>query len=441
MKFRTLFLMLAAFFAIRLFIASTTPVFDTSEARYAAISANMARTGDFLVPRFTYRDVYQSFDGKPPLLFQLSGLACRTFGVNEFAVRLPVLFATLALLVLIGIAVRRVADPPRALLAAGVCLSSTAYYALAGFCMPDGLLTPCIAAAYCCHFLYLVSGNRNWTLGVFAALGVGMVVKGPVALALFAVPVFLDTCFNHRWHLIRTYRWFTSLALFLALAAPWFILMTRQNPGFLTYFFINENLLRFLVHDYGDKYGAGRETFRGMALVWLFVVTLPWPLFFAPHVRRLKGLKIRRVLRTLFIGSDTALFAWGIAGIVGFWCLTSRVPLPYVMPAVPLFAMLMALKAPANELRKYLPVAALISIVALVGTLAVVRTTSDKMPGADAPYRRGRYSYEFYHGTPDFVKETSDLPVSRSTESKTRRCAYLSGRPSLISMNDRAGSR
>ena len=42
----------------RFFIAMVTPVFDTSEARYAAISANMARTCDFLFPLFTYDDFY-----------------------------------------------------------------------------------------------------------------------------------------------------------------------------------------------------------------------------------------------------------------------------------------------------------------------------------------------------------------------------------------------
>lgn len=410
MKFQRTILIVVLLMAVRALIAVVTPVFETSEARYAAISANMARTGDFVVPRFTYRNVYQSFDGKPPMLFQLSGLACRIFGVSESAVRRPPLFAAVALLVLLWLTVRQLGGTERAGMAAAICLSCTAYYALAGFCMPDALLVPFVAAAFCFHVLYLKSGNRNWTLGVFAALGAGMMTKGPVAIALFALPILLDTCVNHRWHCIVGYRWFAGIALFLAIAAPWFVLMTHRNPGFLSYFFINENLLRYLVHDYGDKYGAGRETFRGMALVWLFVCTLPWPFLAASCLKKPFVESVKRCmwgLRRLFIGDETAVFAWGIAGIVGFWCLTSRVPLPYVMPAVPLFAALLALKAPIDRLEKFLPFAALCSIAVLSATLAVTRWTSDKMLGDDAPYRRGRYSHEFYHGTPDFAKEAA----------------------------------
>ena len=97
MKTRIVVVILATLLAVRVFLAATAPVFDTSEARYAAISANMARTGDFLVPRFTYDGRYQSFDGKPPLQFQLSALACRAFGTSEFAVRLPDILPSLPL--------------------------------------------------------------------------------------------------------------------------------------------------------------------------------------------------------------------------------------------------------------------------------------------------------------------------------------------------------
>ena len=62
--------------ATRLVVMSATPLFEPSEARYAAISANMARTGDFLVPRFTHKGIYQPFAGKPPLVFQTSGAFC-----------------------------------------------------------------------------------------------------------------------------------------------------------------------------------------------------------------------------------------------------------------------------------------------------------------------------------------------------------------------------
>ena len=58
-------LLLVALAIVRLAVMVVAPVFDPSEGRYAAICANMAESGDFLVPRFIHNRVFQSFDGKP----------------------------------------------------------------------------------------------------------------------------------------------------------------------------------------------------------------------------------------------------------------------------------------------------------------------------------------------------------------------------------------
>lgn len=405
MKSRYIIISFSAIAAFRIFLASVTPVFETSEARYAAISANMDRTNDFLVPHFTYKDRYQSFDGKPPLLFQLSALCRRIFGHNEFAVRFPAIAVNGIMLLLLWKTVLALSCGERADLAVSIATTCTAYYALSGFCMPDALLTPCVASAYFCHILHLHSEKKAWAMGVFAALAAGMLVKGPIAIVLFAGPVFLDTCINKRWKRIAQYPWLSGLALFFLIAAPWFILMHRQNPGFLEYFFINENLKRFLVHNYGDKYGAGREFFRGMAIIWAAVVTLPWfPLAWG-IIRQGKNEGLRILTDK---GETESVLTWGLIGIIGFWCLTSRVPLPYLMPIAPLFAAWLALKSDRDKLKGFLPYAALGSVLILSTSLIIGMTCTRKMPGEGAPYRRGRYSYEFYHGTPVFAKEAND---------------------------------
>ena len=390
---------LALALAVRVGVSVFTPVFDTSEARYAAIAANMARTGDFRVPRFTYKGVYQSFDGKPPLLFQAGGVCCKALGVSEIAVRLPVLAAAFVLLALLWSAVRVLAGGDRrvALLAVGVTVTATAYYALMGFCMTDGLLVTCVAGAILCHAALVKTGNRNWSLGVAVLMGFGMLVKGPVAIVEFGVPVFLDTLVNRRWAVLRRYRWFSGAALFLLVAAPWFVLRAKDDPGFLRYFFVNENLLRFLIREYGDRYGAGRETFRGMAAVWLLVVTLPWsPLVLWKLWReRESGWSLRNA-------SATAVLGWGVVGITAFWCLTSRVPIAYLIPVVPLFAGWSVLTANAGERRlaeRLFPAFSGMTMLVLTVVLLSTMLFSDKMRGAEAPYRPKRYSYEFYHAS------------------------------------------
>ena len=172
-------------------------------------------------------------------------------------------------------------------------------------------------------------------------------------------------------------------------------MMENAQPGFIRYFFVNENLLRFLVHDYGDMYGSGRETFRGMALVWALVVTLPWSLFALLRPRSM-GL---HALRTSF-----PLLASAV--ITVFWCLTSRVPIAYLLPVVPLFSAHLALRAAADESGRddawsVFPAAAAAAATVLVAMLlAVLATAPKRMPGESAkpmPHK-SRYSYEFYNG-------------------------------------------
>lgn len=124
-------LLLVALAIVRLAVMVVVPVFDPSEGRYAAICANMAESGDFLVPRFIHNRVFQSFDGKPPLLFQLGGAFCTVLGRREIAVRLPSFLAALGLLGLLFLVLRRLRDAAAARVAVLVCATSVASTATA----------------------------------------------------------------------------------------------------------------------------------------------------------------------------------------------------------------------------------------------------------------------------------------------------------------------
>lgn len=401
-QLKTFIAMIAVLALARLAVMTLAPVFDPSESRYAAICANMAESGDFLVPRFIHKGVFQSFDGKPPLLFQAGGMMCKAFGRNELSVRLPPFLSAVALLGILFFAVRRLKDAASARTAVIVCATCVSFYAAAGFCMTDVPLTFCVGGALLLESVFMKNRKRWVSWAIFALLGLGMLVKGPVALALFGLPVLADAIANRRMSILLRHDWIGGVLIFLAIAAPWYVHMERENPGFLKYFFVNENVLRFLVHDYGDRYGGGRETFRGMAAIWAVVVTLPWsPMLF------LKAREIR-----LRDPSPGTLLTWGIAAITGFWCLTSRVPLAYLLPVVPLFAARLSMTELPRWTPRLVPAAGAICVAALVGTLAFTALFTNSMQGwtfrsihAADPTRGAHftkksppYSAQFYFG-------------------------------------------
>ena len=411
---------LLALLLLRLLLMAFIPVFEPSEARYAAISANMARTGDFVVPRFTHNAEYQSFDGKPPLVFQAGGLFAKALGTDrpvslQLSVRLFPLLSALALLVILYRSVKRRSDAATAALAVAVCATATAFYAAAGIAMTDMTLTCCVAGALLAYRTFADDFRLRTAALVAALLGAGMVTKGPVALVMFGLPVLADAALNRRWRAFLNWRWLVVSPVFLAVAVPWFVCIERVNPGAVWYFFYNENFLRFVSHDYGDRYGAGREAFRGVSILWALVATLPWSL--APVWSLVQRLRTRPSPAGLFHAALVRLrgpagFEWtAVFAIVGFWCLTSRVLLYYLFPVVPLFAAGLALDGPRQRLERLVPWGALVS--ALVVGLGLVGGAlfSDKMQGPRTRFHplENHYAVEFYHGTPP----PAELAVAR----------------------------
>ena len=423
---------------VRLAVMVLVPPFESSEARYATISANMARTGNWFVPSFTYEGVYQPFAGKPPLSFQASALACKVFGVNGFAVRLPSLLSFFALLAILYWTVkrrayRRAGDPdiapalrvdlcerrsrspllkrdvpygfcgeelPRlqlsaakgascraiGVLAVSICATIVSLFAISGICMTDAPLMCCVSGAL------LIYSTREVSLypAIAVLLALGTAIKGPVALAMFGLPVVAESIVNRRLPPMPLKNTALALLAYIALTVPYFAAIEHNQPGFLKYFLINENLMRFLVHDYGDRYGAGRETFRGMAVIWALVATLPWSL--VPVVkRRLPSLSFHMI---------------AIISITAFWCLTSRVPFTYLLPVAPLFAAHLAEHSAEfgisrRRLLRLVPPAAILASIVLCGAMGYTYIFNrKKMPGPSAPQRISDhyFSYEFYNG-------------------------------------------
>jgi hypothetical protein len=87
--------------------------------------------------------------------------------------------------------------------------------------------------------------------------------------------------------------------------------------------------------------------------------------------------------------------------ITAFWCLTSRVPIAYLLPIVPLFAAWIASSRSAHlRLWRMLPFAAIAASVLTGAVMLYTWVLTDKMLGTEAPKRISKrcFAYEFYHG-------------------------------------------
>jgi 4-amino-4-deoxy-L-arabinose transferase-like glycosyltransferase len=169
-----------------------------------------------------------------------------------------------------------------------VLASSLLFFGLAGSVTLDITLAASSAAAMAAFACFAAAqearARRWWGIAFAAALALGMLIKGPIAVAFAVLSVLMWVAIGRRWNLLVTYPWVSGMAVFLAGTLPWYLLAERATPGFLRYFFINEHILRFITHDYGDLYGSGHTQPFGAVWLMLLAGALPWTVLFVRAV-------------------------------------------------------------------------------------------------------------------------------------------------------------
>jgi 4-amino-4-deoxy-L-arabinose transferase-like glycosyltransferase len=281
-------------------IVSPPSLMDDVDAVQGQIARNMLDSGDWVTPHLngiTYME-------KAPLKYWMMAVAFQIFGVHDWASRIPVSGSAVILCWLVFL-IGRWAFSERAGTYAGVVLATcVGLFLFTRFQIPDAILTTTITLAMWAFLRALDDQGKRpglWAMVMFAAIGTGLLIKGliaalfPVAAAVLFLILTGDWRKRETWKRLRVVR---GTLLALAIAAPWHILATLQNPpyfdftihsepgqyrGFFWFYFFNEHLLRFMNLRYPRDYNTvSRPLFWGFHLLWLF----PWSVFF-PAVAKL----------------------------------------------------------------------------------------------------------------------------------------------------------
>lgn len=337
---------LATIVLLRLLTLTTPDLVDTTEGRYATTAQIMLEKGDWVTPWIIYKGVEEPYLGKPPLHFWLMKLSYMTFGVENFSARLPGVFSFIAIIATLFYLLTNVFGRRAALVGALVFSTSTLAFFLAGAVLLDVTLTVGITLAIAGFAL----ADRSRVNGYlcFAGLGLGILVKGPVAV-IFAGMALGPWVVLRRWLTgtwpaqMKALPWISGGALTLAIALPWYIFAEIKNPGFLKYFIWNENLGRFFAKEYGDRFGSGHQQPRGTAWLMLIPSVVPWSLVLvASMIESYRSFSIKGFINRLKHDEWLLLgFLWAISCpllLMGARQYTAT----YLMSSIPGFAFLMA---------------------------------------------------------------------------------------------------
>jgi len=324
---------------MRLSLLGTPDLIDSTEGRYASVAKSMFESGDLVTPWINRSGVVMPYLGKPPLHFWMTDLSFTAFGLGNWAARFPSFVSGVGSVLITFLAAYALFDLTVAAAALLILTTSVLFFFLSGACVLDVTLTFAITCAT--TGFILCPRSRLWGFICFGGLGLGMLAKGPVAVVLFGGAALPWTLM--RWRQLRRFPeqlislpWLYGMALFLLITLPWYVLQEYQQPGFLRYFFINENLLRYVSSEYGDLYGTGHIEPRGMSWVMLIWSFFPWSLLALGGAVWGFRLRTMGLAREALQASPELCFvlAWGFACPL-FFTFAKQLTATYLLPALP----------------------------------------------------------------------------------------------------------
>jgi 4-amino-4-deoxy-L-arabinose transferase-like glycosyltransferase len=223
------------------------PLANPDEGRYSEISREMAATGDWVTPRLNGLKYFE----KPPLQYWASALSFRLFGENEYSARLYVVLAGFSTIALVGFLGKRLWGWDMAIASMMAIACSPYFMALGGIVTLDMGLTLWTTATL---FAFIgAEGARDrpatqlrWMLCAWAGMALAMLSKGLVGIIFAGAAVFIVMVLRRDIKVLDRLHLIPGMAIFFAVAAPWFIAVSMANDEFAQFFFIHEHFARFL---------------------------------------------------------------------------------------------------------------------------------------------------------------------------------------------------
>lgn len=351
------------------------PLTDGDAGYYGRVARNVIESGDWGVLRFDPANPTSDVD-KPPLGIWMTAVVFRAFGPTDVVARAWHGLVALGLLGLTAALAARVSGRRAVLLAPTVLLTSGLFFYQAREAMLDVPLAVCLTLA-----MWLVCGAgpaRFWAryYAACAVVGLGVMIKGPVAAALVAVPFAMMVAGagrNNQQAFPRiAARALGGVCIVLAVALPWHVLVfSRAGASFADMYVGTLSWRRYLDPQFPP--GVAIVPYAGLTLVGL----LPWAGLAIPALWVAWGERRSQPGVAL-------LCAYILWAIVFFGLSPGKIIIRYILPIVPAFAVLIAafLSRPPSRALRGAALATIIIGAALVPAGVYVDRLEIGVPGA-----------------------------------------------------------
>ena len=310
---------------------ASIPPMDRDEARFAQASKQMVESGDLVTVRYQ-----QELRAKKPVgIYWMQAASAGLLGVDSITpYRLPSLMGAMFVALAGFWFARRLLPAEEAAVAGLFMATSMVLAAEAHLAKTDAMLCAVILVQQMALWRIHGHGLSNeyvtgkLALLFWAAMGLGILVKGPIAPLVAALTVASLVVLTRSWKWTSLLRPVLGFIVLTVMVLPWVMLVTHATDGAFLSTAIKGDLV--------SKIQSGQESHGAPPLTHLMILVVTfWPGSLLLARGALMVWKRRRETSTIF------LLSW----LVPFWVVIELTPtkLPhYFLPVMPALAILLA---------------------------------------------------------------------------------------------------
>jgi 4-amino-4-deoxy-L-arabinose transferase-like glycosyltransferase len=308
-------------------------IWDANEAFYVETPRQMLQSGDYVTPTFNG----ELRLNKPVLSYWIVAGLYHAFGVSVATERVGIALGAMGLILATWLIGRALGSSLTGALAALMFATAPRVVMHSRRIFIDVYLAMFLALALACFALAETEPRRRrlWLTVMYVAIGLGVLTKGPVAIALPAAAGVIWLAVEGRLRDLRRMMLVPGLLIVVAIAAPWYVALYRTHGwGPIAGFFLGENVGRFM----SPMTPSGRDA--AFFLPILFLDLFPWaPLLVVPIATAWRA---RRDPETPSHASIRRLLWVWIVAIVAAFSLSKTKEDLYIFPVMPAVAALVA---------------------------------------------------------------------------------------------------
>ena len=306
----------------------SSSLWDSNEAFYAETPREMIESADCINPSFNYQPRFN----KPPLSYWVVALFYKIFGVSELAERIPIALGAIVLIATAFALARVLFSFEAAILSAIALAISPRFLMFSRRILIDVYLAMFMALALLFFVLAEKYPDRRrlFLILMYAAVGFGILTKGPIAILLPAAAFIIYLAAIRDLKKIGRLMPAWGAAIVAVIVLPWYIAIYYEHGWlYIKSFLLLDNISRYTEGNWGPS--RGPFFYLQVALGDMF----PWSLFLPAAL----WLQIRRSIDDARERPAMLLVIW-IAIIMVFFSLSRSKEDLYILPIYPAAAAL-----------------------------------------------------------------------------------------------------